>query len=341
MDKFKQIRAYRTGWIIPILDIILTMPWLHSLAWRKTKGVKLDYLQLKGKTPKESRKLIEKDIKRGAFFMTNHRDIILDASWLSMLLHDRYLIRPFVGVGDNLLSKWFIELAFRFNRGFVVRRQGGPREILQNSQLLSEYIQSLRAKGKSIWLAQREGRAKDSDDRTQPAVIKMLTLSADKNMDFISQVRALNICPVSISYEFDPCDYLKAAEFQLKRDNPDWKKTKHDDRVSMWTGLKGKNGRVIFRLTPSINHWIDAHIDALNEMGRNDQLRAIATQIDKQIFAGYEIFEHGTEFDKYIESRLALIDIPNKDEAFLREKLYEMYNNPVKNHEESNISGLL
>lgn len=341
MDKFKQIRAYRTGWIIPVLDVLITMPWLHSMVWRKTKGVKLDYLQLPGKSKQESRKLIEQDIKHGAFFMTNHRDIILDASWLSMLLHDRYFIRPFVGVGDNLLSKWYIEIAFRFNRGFVVRRQGGPREILQNSVLLSEYIQSLRSRGKSIWLAQREGRAKDSDDRTQPAVLKMLTLCADKNMDFIDQIKALNICPVSINYEFDPCDYLKAAEFQLKRDNPDWKKTKHDDRVSMWTGLRGKNGHVIFRLTPSINHWIDTHIEELKAMQKNDQIHAIAEQIDRQIFAGYEIFPRGTEFDQYIESRLALIDIPDKDKAFLREKLYEMYNNPIKNHEESNISGLI
>ena len=341
MDKFKNIRAYRTGWLIPILDIVLTMPWLHTLAWRKTKGVRLDYLQLDGKTEKESRKLIEQDFKHGAFFMTNHRDIVLDASWLSMLLHDRYFIRPFVGVGDNLLSKWFIEVAFRFNRGFVVIRSGGPRELLQHSQTLSEYIQSLRAKGKSIWLAQREGRAKDSDDRTQPAVIKMLTLSADKNLDFLDQVRALNICPVSLNYEFDPCDYLKAAEMQLKRDNPEWKKSAHDDRVSMWTGLRGKNGRVVFRMTPSINHWIDANLDELKALSKNDQLRAIASQIDRQIFAGYEIFEHGTEFDNYIESRLALIDIPNKDNAFLREKLYEMYNNPIKNHEESNISGLI
>jgi len=335
MDKFKQIRAYRTGWLIPIVDILLIMPWLHSLVWRKAKSVKLDYLKLDGKTAKESRQLIEQDIKKGAFFMTNHRDIVLDASWLSMLLHDRYFIRPFVGIGDNLLSKWYIETVFRFNRGFVVRREGGPREILQNSILLSEYIQYLRTHGKSIWLAQREGRAKDSDDRTQPAVLKMLTLSADKNLDFLDQVKALNICPVSISYEFDPCDYLKAAEMQLKRDNPAWKKTKHDDRVSMKTGLRGKNGRVIFRMTPSINHWMDANAEELQGMSKNDQIRAIATQIDRQIFAGYEIFEHGTEFEKYIESRLAMIDIPNKDEAFLREKLYEMYNNPIKNHNEN------
>ena len=341
MDKFKKIRAYHYGWILPLVDCLLTMPALHILGWKQAKGVKLDYLQLPGKTDKESRKMIEQDIKHGAFFMTNHRDIVLDASWLSMLLHDRYFIRPFVGVGDNLLSKWWIEALFRFNRGFVVRRKGGPREILQNSLLLSEYIQYLRTHGKSIWLAQREGRAKDGDDRTQPAVLKMLTLSADPNDDFLEQIRKLNICPVSISYELDPCDFLKAAEFQLKRDNPNWRKSRKDDRVSMKTGVFGKKGRVVFRLTPSINHWIDAHNEELQALQKNDQIRAIAEQIDRQIFAGYEIYPRGEEFDKYIESRLALIDIPDKDEAFLREKLYEMYNNPIKNHEESNISGLI
>ena len=91
MDKFKQIRAYRYGWLLPLVDCLLTMPALHILGWKQAKGVKLDYLQLPGKTAKESRKQIEQDIKHGAFFMTNHRDIVLDASWLSMLLH---LLQP-------------------------------------------------------------------------------------------------------------------------------------------------------------------------------------------------------------------------------------------------------
>ena len=302
MDKFKEIRAYRYGWILPVVDCLLTMPALHVLGWIQAKGVKLDYLQLPGKTAKESRKFIEQDIHHGAFFMTNHRDIVLDASWLSMLLHLHYFIRPFVGIGDNLLSKRWIESLFRFNRGFVVRRKGGPREILQNSMLLSEYIQYLRTHGKSIWLAQREGRAKDGDDRTQPAVLKMLTLSADPNDDFLTQICKLNICPVSISYEYDPCDFLKAAEFQLKRDNPAWRKSRKDDRVSMKTGIFGKKGRVVFRLTPSINHWIEANMEELQAMQRNDQIRAIAEHIDQQIFAGYEMYERGTEFDKYIQA---------------------------------------
>ena len=193
----------------------------------------------------------------------------------------------------------------------------------------------MRKRRKTIWMAQREGRAKDSNDRTQPSVLKMLTLSAETNAELLDQLKLLNICPVSLSYEYDPCDYLKAAEMQLKRDNPKWRKSKRDDIISMKTGIFGYKGQVVFRMTPSINHWIDAHRAELEPMQKNDLLRTIAEQIDQQIFLGYEMFERGTKFDEYINSRIALIQIPNKDEAFLREKLLEMYSFPVKNHAEA------
>jgi hypothetical protein len=131
---------------------------------------------------------------------------------------------------------------------------------------------------------------------------------------------------------------------QLKRDNPKWRKRAKDDVESMATGIRGKKGRVVYRLTPSINHEIDALLAAHPEY-RNapekEQLQSICNLIDRHIHRGYEIYERGTEFDAYIESRLALIEMPNKDEQFLREKLYEMYNNPVKNYEKSNISGVV
>lgn len=285
---------------------------------------------------------IEQDIRHGAFFLTNHRDICLDSAWLSLLLRQRYGIRPYIGMGNNLFGKWWIEPFVRFNRAFVVIRDGGSRELLQHSQVLSDYLRHLRQRGKSIWLAQREGRAKDGNDRTQPAVLKMLTLAGnEQKLSFLDAVMALNICPVSLSYEFDPCDYLKAREMQLKRDDALWKKSKEDDILSMKTGIEGQKGKVVFRMTPSINHWIMAHQDELNAMSRNEQIAAVANQIDIQIFAGYEIFERGTDFDRYIESRLQMIDLPNKDEDFLRERLYEMYNNPVKNYENSYFSRVI
>lgn len=324
-DQFKDIRAYRVGWLLPFTDFLLAFPLLGIWAGRTTKGIRLDYLG--------DRKQIEHDIKQGAFFLTNHRDIILDASWLSLLLRCRYFIRPYMGIGNNLFAKKWIEHLVRFNRCFVVKRGAGAHAQLENAKQLSAYIRHLRTRRKSIWLAQREGRAKDSNDLTQASVLHMLTLG---EKDFFENVKALNICPVSITYEFDPCDFLKAREMQLKRDNPRWKKRAKDDVESMATGIRGKKGRVVYRLTPSINPEIDAMLEAhpeYRQLPHHDQLQHVCDIIDRHIHQGYEIYERGTDFDAYIESRLAKIEMPNKDEAFLREKLYEMYNNPVKNHQ--------
>lgn len=327
MDKYKDIRAYRVGWILAVIDWFTVLPILKIWALRTTKGIRLEYL---GEC-----KQIERDIKHGAFFLTNHRDIILDAAWLSYRLRLRYFIRPFMGVGNNLFAKPWIEHLMRFMRCFVVKRGEGVHAQLENAKQLSAYIRMLRSQGKSIWLAQREGRAKDSNDLTQASVLHMLTLGDD---DFFENVKALNICPVSITYEFDPCDYLKAAEMQLKRDNPKWRKSKRDDVKSMQTGIRGEKGRVVYRLTPSINPEIEALLANEPEWRTapiHDQLQRVCDIIDRHIHQGYEIFDRGTEFDAYIESRLAMIDIPNKDEAFLRDKLYEMYNNPVINYKKA------
>lgn len=327
MDKYKDIRAYRVGWILAVIDWFTVLPILKIWALRTTKGIRLEYLG--------ERKQIERDIKHGAFFLTNHRDIILDAAWLSYRLRLRYFIRPFMGVGNNLFAKPWIEHLMRFMRCFVVKRGEGVHAQLENAKQLSAYIRMLRSQGKSIWLAQREGRAKDSNDLTQASVLHMLTLGDD---DFFENVKALNICPVSITYEFDPCDYLKAAEMQLKRDNPKWRKSKRDDVKSMQTGIRGEKGRVVYRLTPSINPEIEALLANEPEWRTapiHDQLQRVCDIIDRHIHQGYEIFDRGTEFDAYIESQLAMIDIPNKDEAFLRDKLYEMYNNPVINYKKA------
>lgn len=327
MDKYKDIRAYRVGWILAVIDWFIVLPILKIWALRTTKGIRLEYLG--------ERKQIERDIKHGAFFLTNHRDIILDAAWLSYRLRLRYFIRPFMGVGNNLFAKPWIEHLMRFLRCFVVKRGAGAHAQLENAKQLSAYIRMLRSQGHSIWLAQREGRAKDSNDLTQASVLHMLTLGDD---DFFENVKALNICPVSITYEFDPCDYLKAAEMQLKRDNPKWRKSKRDDVKSMQTGIRGEKGRVVYRLTPSINPEIEALLADEPEWRTapiHEQLQRVCDIIDRHIHQGYEIFDRGTEFDAYIESRLAMIDIPNKDEAFLRDKLYEMYNNPVINYKKA------
>lgn len=330
-DQYKNIRAYRVGWLLAITDWLTILPVLKWFERKTTTSVKLAYLG--------DRKQIEQDIKHGACFLTNHRDICMDSAWLSMLLRMRYFIRPYIGIGNNLFAKWWIEPVVRFLRCFVVIRNGSLHEQVENAKTLSRYINDLRREGKSIWLAQREGRAKDSNDLTQPGVLKMLTFDAP---DFFEAVKTLNICPVSITYEYDPCDYLKAREMQQRRDNPCWRKTKADDLRSMQTGINGFKGRVTYRLTPSINHALEQLLQEQPEakqLNRNEQIQLVCNLIDRQIHAGYEIYPHDAAFDKYIDSRLALIKLSNKDDAFLREKLYEMYNNPIKNYEKSHLPG--
>lgn len=342
---YKRIRAYHTTVLLQLTDWITILPILLFIKAKTSKGVSLDYYQ-------SDRKGIEADIKNGAFFMTNHRDIVMDAAWLSMLLRCRYNTRPYVGMGNNLFANWLIEFLARYNRAFVVIRGVGLHQQLKNSAELSGYMRYLRRRKKSIWLAQREGRAKDGNDRTQPAVLKMLTMSEDgmqpaDNKTFIERVKELNICPVSINYEYDPCDFLKARELLFKRDDPRWRKSKRDDLISMSTGITGQKGKVIYRLTPSINHWIDANEQVLLEMSRQELVQTICNQVDLQIHLAYEIYERNEEFDAYIESRLELINIPNKDEDFLRKCLRDMYAYTENNHnaaveyEKSHFSGKL
>ena len=331
MDQFKHIRAYRFGWLLPIIDFFILCPMLLVMRRKTTSGIHLRFLG--------DKKRIEQDIKHGAFFMTNHRDICMDAVWLTFLLRTRYFIRPYIGIGNNLFGKWWIEHLVRSLRAFVVIRNGGFRNQVENATTLSQYIRHLRKRHKSIWLAQREGRAKDGNDITQPGVLKMLTIDAE---DFFERIKALNICPVCISYEYDPCDYLKAREMQLKRDNPKWRKSRKDDLVSMSVGIKGQKGKVVYRLTPSINHEIDcalAERPELLTLSRNEQIQFVCQLIDSHIHLAYEIYERGTEFDEYIDNRLKLIHLSNKDNVFLKERLYEMYNNPVLNHNKA-VRGL-
>ena len=275
--------------------------------------------------------------KPACTFISNHRDIVLDASFLNVMLYDVGYGMTQVAIGDNLLIRPWIKTLVRLNNSFIVKRGVSVRQMLEVSGTLSAYINhTIKETKESIWIAQREGRAKDSNDRTQASILKMLNMGGDK--DILSNLIALNIVPVSISYEFDPCDYLKAAEMQLKRDNPKWRKSKRDDVKSMQTGIRGEKGRVVYRLTPSINPEIEALLANEPEWRTapiHDQLQRVCDIIDRHIHQGYEIFDRGTEFDAYIESRLAMIDIPNKDEAFLRDKLYEMYNNPVINYKKA------
>ena len=287
--------------------------------------------------------------KPACTFISNHRDIVLDASFLNVMLYDVGYGMTQVAIGDNLLIRPWIKTFVRLNNSFIVKRGVSVRQMLEVSGTLSAYINhTIKDTKESIWIAQREGRAKDSNDRTQPSVLKMLCMAGGK--DIIGNLKSLNIVPVAISYEFDPCDYLKAQEFQLKRDNQEYHKTQRDDLLNMETGILNNKGRVHFTISQLINDQLD-HLDP--NMDRNELFVAVASIIDKEIYRHYRFYPNnyvaydllsGTRrfsdhyglkdkkaFEEYLQKQLDKIVIPNKDENFLRKKILEMYANPLKN----------
>ncbi len=284
-------------------------------------------------------------------FVSNHRDIVLDSAFLDvMLVEGGYPTTVEIGIGDNLLIYPWIKRLVRMNKAFTVRRGLSPKETLRSSQLMSRYIHhAVTEKKENIWIAQREGRAKDSDDRTQEAVLKMLAMGSEEHQ-LVDKLRDLNIVPLTISYEYDPCDYLKAQEFQLKRDNPGFKKSRQDDLDNMKTGIFGYKGRVVYRAAAPVNTWIDE----LKDLPKTEFYAALSARMDQEIHRGYEIYpnnyvaadelegsngfaSHYTavdkkRFDDYLSAQLGKINLPQKDEAFLRERMLTMYANPLKNY---------
>ena len=187
-------------------------------------------------------KLLPRDKSLRYTFVSNHRDIVLDSAFLDvMLVEAGYPTTVEIGIGDNLLIYPWIKRLVRMNKAFTVRRGLSLRETMAASQLMSRYIHhAVTEKKENIWIAQREGRAKDSSDHTQDAVLKMLAMGSSATSGLpADNLRDLNIVPLTISYEFDPCDYLKAQEFQQKRDNPNFKKSRQDDLDNMKTGIFG------------------------------------------------------------------------------------------------------
>ena len=287
--------------------------------------------------------------EKGALFITNHRDIVLDSALLNMHLYFKGFNTSQIAIGNNLLIQPWIEHAVRLNKSFIVRRDGSIKQQLLISKNLSEYIRYVISERKdSVWLAQREGRAKDSNDVTQPSIIKMLNMSSKAT--FSESINELNITPIAINYEFDACDFLKAKEFQQKRDNPQFKKSPMDDLMSMQTGLIAPKGRVSYNVCDPI-----VVPESWNELSKNEQVQALTAEIDKRIHANYILYPNNyvaadilynthkfadkytqkdkEKFEAYVEKQLNKIDIPNPDYPFLRHMIYTMYANPALNQE--------
>ena len=284
-------------------------------------------------------------------FISNHRDIVLDSAFLSKVLIDGgFPTTCEIAIGDNLLAWPWIEDLVRIIKAFIVRRGLSLREQLMASKQLASYMHYvISEKNDNLWIAQREGRAKDSDDRTQPAILKMIAMAGEG--DALDRLKEMHISPLCISYEYDPCDILKAQEFQLKRDNPEWKKSKADDVNSMKTGILGYKGHVVYRATKCI----DDFLESLREAPKTEVFDLIAAQMDKQIHSAYELFpvnyvaldrlngtsehlgngyteEEEQKVDGYFKMQMQKVAIPNPDKEFLMNSMLTMYANPLRNY---------
>lgn len=293
------------------------------------------------------------DMEKRYTFVSNHRDIVLDSALLDVLLVDAGCKTTCeIAIGDNLLSLPWVKDLVRINKSFIVERSVSLRQMLLSSKRLSDYMHLVIAqKHDNVWIAQREGRAKDSNDRTQESIIKMMVMGGEGSL--VERLKGLHIVPLAISYEYDPCDFLKAQEFQLKRDIADWKKGPMDDVVSMHTGIMGYKGHIHYDAAPCIDAWLDT-LDP--DMPKADFFKAVATHIDEEVFRRYRLYpsnyvaldelegttahadrytaEQKAQFDGYIAQQMAKIQLPDKDEAFLRERLLTMYANPARNQEQ-------
>jgi hypothetical protein len=327
MSAFNTVKAFQ---------VTIIKAFLKGVAAKTTAGISIAGLEQIADSPNR-------------LFISNHRDIILDSAFLNVLLLDNGRETCEIAIGDNLFLAPWVEKLVRINKSIVVRRNLPVRQVLEASAKLSAYIRhSITELKSSIWIAQREGRAKDADDRTQDAVLKMFNISGGGSVS--DNMRELNITPISISYEYDPCDYLKAKEFQQKRDNPDFRKSPEDDRKSMITGLWGWKGRVHYEVSPIGAEEIGGIATAGN---KNEQINRLAKLVDRHIHRNYKIYpaniiafdllqgnvsagkytpEDRAAFEKYLESRIEKIDLANKDEAFLRHTILEMYANPYINY---------
>ncbi|MEM6803148.1 MAG: 1-acyl-sn-glycerol-3-phosphate acyltransferase [Bacteroidota bacterium] len=222
------------------------------------------------------------DKKKGHFFVSNHRDIILDPGFLNFLLHREGFETTQNAIGDNLLVSGLVTDLMKLNKSFIVHRNVDRRDMLSYTQRLSAYVHTSIAEGKSIWMAQRSGRAKEGNDETNQALLKMLYLKGKE--DPIENFLSLNFLPMAISYEFEPCDMLKAEELAHLRTETPYSK---DDKVAMIRGIRDYKGRVHLEIGPSIHD----KIKALPKSKRiNDFLKDLADLLNKEIISLYKLW---------------------------------------------------
>ena len=289
-------------------------------------------------------------------FITNHRDIILDSAFLNLVMRERNYLMPRIAIGDNLFGRPWIEAVVKLNDSFVVRRSLPIRQMLLAAQALSAFIdQSIQQDHKSVWIAQREGRAKDNSDKTQPSVLKMIASS--QSSDPLTQLMRVNIAPTTISYEYDPCDILKACELLWRKHHPEeqYVKGPEEDLINMKTGLLGYKGRVHFAIGKRLNELITPELEAeLRALPKQQLYPRLAELIDTELHSNYRFYpinyiaydllhphkahpkELYSEADKekalrYIEEQIAKAPTDAYSADELRTQLLQMYAQPLCN----------
>lgn len=278
-------------------------------------------------------------------FISNHRDIILDTSLLNVSLFDHGLVMTASAIGDNLVKKDFVLKLSKLNRNFLVQRDLSPRELLQSSRQMSEYMYHLLAKeNRSVWIAQREGRTKDGNDATHQGVLKMVAMASDENnvMDFLKK---LKIVPVSISYEYDPTDALKMPQLLAQAKDEVYIKEKNEDFITLLSGIIGQKKHIHIHVGNIIEQELD--IIKTNCDNTNKQIQALANVIDDSIlqnyklwptnYIAYDVLNDTEKFKEYYtveEKQLFLRRFEMRidtDNVTLKEGFLAMYANPVVN----------
>jgi hypothetical protein len=316
---------------------VFVKPFLEDMLSKCSDGISLDDADMADKTVPHT-------------FISNHRDIVLDSALLSVeLLNGGYHNTVEIAIGDNLLIYPWIKQLVRVDKSFIVQRGTSMREKLLTSARLGRYMNfAITQKHENVWIAQREGRSKDSSDHTQEAILKMMCMGGEGTP--AQRLTALNIIPTAISYEYDPCDYLKAQEFQQKRDDANFRKSQADDLLSMRTGIFGHKGRIHFSFAPILNDFLST---LPPDTPKTDFYRLAAEHIDYGIHSHYRLYpgnyvaadilrgssaftDHYTademqHFRTYLDAQMAKITIPNPDRPFLLERMLTMYANPLFN----------
>lgn len=282
-------------------------------------------------------------------FISNHRDIVLDSAIINYLIVNEGMNTCEIAIGDNLLIGKWIEYAVKLNRSFLVRRNLPAREMLMASKKLSEYIRrGITSRNTSVWIAQREGRTKDGNDKTQQALLKMLNLSNIK--EFGEGFRELRIVPISISYEIEPCGFSKVDEL-YKKQTEGFEKTAEDDLRSMGQGLVRPKGRVHFGFGEPISNQLEL---IAKEETTASQIEKLAAHIDQQIYSNFKLWpnnyiaedilnntnlntDHYTseQYNRFILMLDEAFAIISGDADVIRTMFLQMYVNPLINKRKS------